>query len=428
MQLSQRQILFIGIVVVAIGATVFFIFSSLKSGSSGGIDDLQTQKSKKLSVWGIDDPRAFATIKKNFEGINKTVVVNYSQIDESIIQDQLVNALALNQGPDVVMIKNRTLAAKKSLFLPAPAAKMSFSKLQSLFPTVVEQDFTDKTRQVYALPLSIDTLALVYNKDFFDQARIITPPKTWSDLIDIIPNLVEKGDGGRIERAAIGLGGSTKSVTNAGDILALLYMQNGVNLSLGKLERSTVGRRVFDFYLQFSNPRSLSYTWSDLQLNDIDSLATLRSAMALMYARQLENLKVQSPYLHYGIAAMPQFGSAVDYADYWGLAVTRDSKNAAIAWDFVTYATTVSENALSYMKATKQPPALRNLLQSNYDSPEFGVFAKQALTARSWAVLNDDESRIIFSDMISSYLTGQMDQDAALGRAENLLSRIIVKK
>jgi ABC-type glycerol-3-phosphate transport system substrate-binding protein len=428
MQFSNRQLFLIIAIVVGVGLTVFFVYSSLKTDEPGGFDNLQSQKRIRLVVWGIDDPKAFATIKKNFETTHKEVGITYVQLGENVIQDRLVSALALNQGPDVVMIKNRTLGRQKSFLSPAPAGKISLTGLGQRFPTVVGQDFVDAARKIYALPLSIDTLALVYNKDFFDQARIISPPGTWTELSEIVPQLVQKGSGGQIKRAAIALGGSNKSMTNAGDILPLLFMQN--NLSLFRPEWSTngLGRKVFDFYTQFSNPRSLAYTWNDIQPNDLQSFANLKSAMVLAYKRQIASITNQNAFLKYSIAPMPQLGTTrVDYADYWGLAVTRNSKQASLAWDFIVYATTVSQNAMSYSQATKQPPALLSLLQSSFDSPELGVFAEQAITARSWPSADDGQTRVIFSDMVSSYLTGQADADTALGRAQTLVSGLVTK-
>ena len=421
MQLSNRQVFLIIIVVATVGLTIFFIFSSLKTDSRGGLDDLQGKKNIKIVVWGVDPPSAFSAIERSYEAAKKDVSITYVQLDESTIQSQLVNSLALDQGPDVIMIKNRTLARQRNFLLPAPPAKVSVSAVGRLFPTVVEQDFVDGGRQVYALPLSLDTLALFYNKSFFDQARLGSPPRTWTELIDIIPQLVQKGQGGQINRAAVGLGGSIKSVTNAGDIVPLLFLQYGLDLSRGDLDKDNTGVKVFDFYTQFSNPRSLAYTWSDIQPNDLQSFANRGSAMVIAYKRQLSQVINQNTFLEYGTASMPQIGeNRVDYASYWGLAVPKSSKQSALAWDFVIYATTNTQSAQAYMTATKYPPALRSLIQSNLESPEYGVFAKQALTARSWKSIDDKQTRTIFSDMISSYLTGQADRDTALGRAQSI--------
>ena len=62
MQLSNRQVFLIIIVVATVGLTIFFIFSSLKTDSRGGLDDLQGKKNIKIVVWGVDPPSAFSAI------------------------------------------------------------------------------------------------------------------------------------------------------------------------------------------------------------------------------------------------------------------------------------------------------------------------------------------------------------------------------
>ena len=74
-------------------------------------------------------------------------------------------------------------------------------QIQNDFPSVVQSDFTiaptATTTGIYALPLSIDTLAMIYNKDMFDSAGIATPPATWDDFEADISKLAD----GKFRRA-----------------------------------------------------------------------------------------------------------------------------------------------------------------------------------------------------------------------------------
>ena len=86
-------------------------------------------------------------------------------------------AFAEGNGPDVFEIGNRSLPKWQSVLAQLPAAYASqFGplQLQNDFPSVVQSDFmttsTPTSTGIYALPLSIDTLAMFYNKDLFDSA------------------------------------------------------------------------------------------------------------------------------------------------------------------------------------------------------------------------------------------------------------------
>ena len=36
--------------------------------------------------------------------------------------------------------------------------------------------------QIYGLPLSLDTMAIYYNKDLLDRSSVPEPPKTWEEF------------------------------------------------------------------------------------------------------------------------------------------------------------------------------------------------------------------------------------------------------
>lgn len=60
---------------------------------------------------------------------------------------------------------------------------------------------------------------------------------------------------------------------------------------------------------------------------------------------------------------------------------------------------------------TARPPALRTLINQYLDDANLGVFAGQALTARSW-VRNDLAVRKIFNEMIESMMAGHTSFEA----------------
>ena len=42
--------------------------------------------------------------------------------------------------------------------------------------------------KVYGIPLSIDTLALYYNKDHFREAGLVEAPATWNEFVTTVKN------------------------------------------------------------------------------------------------------------------------------------------------------------------------------------------------------------------------------------------------
>ena len=116
---------------------------------------------------------------------------------------------------------------------------------------------------------------------------------------------------------------------------------------------------------------------------------------------------------------MPQFDTtnAVNYASYWGLAVSSKTANSAAAWDFVNYVATDAATAGNYTKTTMKPPALRSLVAQYLTNPTLGAYAAQALTARDWSQPDPDAVSDIFNTMIKSVLKGTLTTDQILRTA-----------
>jgi len=69
-----------------------------------------------------------------------------------------------------------------------------------------------------ALPLSLDTLAMIYNKDLLDSAGIAVLPKNWNDFDGDVARLRSVNAQGQIVQAGAAIGGSAASIANAADI------------------------------------------------------------------------------------------------------------------------------------------------------------------------------------------------------------------
>ena len=436
MKFTQKQIVIIGgavLLLVVIGVAIWF---SIRPAS-------QSQK-VTLTVWGTDPKSVFDDLAAGYKTYTSSLVtVNYTQSDPANYSGQLLKALAAGTGPDVFEIGNRQLPQWTSVTAPIPASlapSFNTTSLQNDFPSVVAQDFT-AGGQIYALPLDLDTLIMFYNKDLFDTAHIVFPPKTWDEFGVDIPKLRVENMQGQLTQAAAALGGSEASIANAPDLVFLLMLQNGTMMtsndgssatfnSAGQSNNSggqNTGLAAFNFYLQFSNAASPSYTWSDNMGDAVQSFIQGKTAILFDYASAITEIQQKAPFLHYGIAAMPQPANAtiaVNYPRYKGLAAAKYGQSTA-AWQFILYATTNSGAEATYTKDTGEPPATRAYIAANLNDPNYGVLASQALTARSWYEANDGEIDAAMNMAIENVLNGSMDSGKALGVAQDAVSSIM---
>ncbi|MEK7478916.1 MAG: extracellular solute-binding protein [Patescibacteria group bacterium] len=431
--LSKPQLIVIGVIVA-----ILLIFIGIFTGVLPGLKS-QTipPPSMDLVIWGVgDEGDAFNNSLLAYTKLYPNIKAVYKKIDEANYEQELVNALAAGTGPDVFMVSNSWLPKHSDKVLTMPQDKLSLNQLRSLFPEVVEKDFV-WNGSIFALPLYIDSLALFYNQDIFDNYAIALPPVDWLQFKNLIPKLRKTDSDGSLQRAAAAIGGSEKNIHNASDILSLLMIQAGSEMTTenftsasftSSIKSGQTGVESLDFYTKFADPKDLYYTWNENMPYSLDAFSQGKTAMVFEYASQVDVLKIKNPFLKVKISSMPQPDSkkdAVNYADYRGLAVSKYAQYPEWVWDLVIYLTTDEITAENYLTVSKRPPALRTLIQKYADDPNIGVFAKQALTAKSWLKPDPEKVKAIFSQMIQAVVSKQLETYDALSQAERAVSDLI---
>ncbi|MFA6365002.1 MAG: extracellular solute-binding protein [Candidatus Paceibacterota bacterium] len=428
--MTKPQLFFLGGIAFII---IFFVL--LFSGIIPGLQTKQPEAVKAdLSMWGVDSSDALTNVFATFAIKYPGVRINYKQFKTREEYDSsLLEAFASSKSPDIFMISDRDFPRFVNKISPFPSEIFSLLQLKNLFPQIVEQTFTQKG-VVYALPFSIDSLALVYNKDIFNTAGIATPPETWELFKDIIPSLTKKDKTGTILQAGAALGGSEKSVRNAADILSALMIQSGTKMVDAGFTRAALasneGINALGFYTQFADTGKETYTWNNSLPYSIDFFSQGKVAMMFGYLSDIKEIESRNAFLNFGIAPMPQpkeAAKAVSYPSYAGYAVSRQSQKKSIAWDFIVTSATDPVTAKTYSDVLQIPPALNALIRDALGDVRMSVFARQALTAKSWPQINASEITRIFSNLIETVTTKKALPKDALPQAESQVNELFTK-
>lgn len=432
MNLTKPQL----VIVAAVGV-IIVVFVLIFLGVIPGLQNSSTDPTKikaTLNFWGIGDASsAYGGIFSAFKTTYPNVTINYRGFtDEDSYNSTLLNALVSGQGPDIFMVRNADFFKDANKMSPVAPTQFSITQLKQLFPQVVASDFSYQNN-VFALPLSVDTLALVYNRNIFDQGAIPLPTswKTWDDFVNTVPKLTKRDGSGQIIQAAAALG-TAKNVGNASDILYLLMLQSGVTMTNNQNYQvsfaSDQGTQALGFYSQFSSPNSQAYTWNDSMPNSLDAFSQGKAAMIFEYASNLSQIKSRNGFLNFEVAPVPQLqgaGLSITYPGYWGYTVSRQSQYQALAWNFILAMTTNDSVANTYTEKTQKPPALNSLIYRYQDDLSLGVFAKQALTARSWIELDRGFIDKAVSAMIDSVAGGEVSPRSALQQTQDQINQYL---
>ncbi len=433
---TKKLVIFGVIVAVILGVLGFFVFRGLNKPAPEKIT---------LQLWGTyDDASFYSDAIKSFRSLYPNVTVAFRQFPYEEYEQALINGFATNSGPDIFMIHHQWLAKDFKLITPIPAKDPStdkplytFKEFQDSFVDVNIYDLSSDGT-IYAMPLYTDTLALYYNKDLFNTAGITTPPATWEDFVDILPRLTKLDERGNVIQSAAAIG-TASNVNRSSDILSILMLQSGAQMTDDSNTKATFAEAVngfpsaeqaVQFYTDFANQaKSDRYTWDNQQEYSIDAFANGRTAMMFNYSHHLTTLHDKSLRLNFGVAPMPQPKDAkirVDYANYWALTAAKQSTHPVEAWKFILHLTT-TDAVIPYINASQRPPARRDMIEKLRSAPEFGVFAPQALTARSWNKVNGPAIDKLFEKIIDDVNFNRATIKEALDSAQNQINVLMRK-
>lgn len=411
-----------------------------------------------LKYWRVfDTDEAFGPIFEAYHKIHPNIAIEFRRLRYDEYEKALLDALAQDQGPDIISLHNtwmrrwqpRLLAVPPVLSVPYREVQGSIKKevvtvihqvpgvtlkqLADDFVDVVSEDAVIPTEQedpraplipkIYGLPLSVDTMVVYYNRDILNRAGIAQPATDWRTFQDQVKKITKLDETGAIVQSGAGLG-TADNVSRATDILGLLMMQNGTpmtdqngTVSFDKYPPELAGRpyppgaEALIFYTDFANPEKEVYTWNDKMPNSLEAFEKGQTAYYFGYSYDLPEIRLANRNLNFGIAPFPQIegNKPVNYANYWLETVSNKTKYPNEAWDFVMFMTK-AENAQKYLSVTKKPTALRSLVNGQLEDLDLSVFAAQVPTAKSWYHgVDADATEKAFSEMIRQMLAGEAD-------------------
>lgn len=412
----------------------------LRRGLGGG-EELQQAR---LEFWGVfDDGKDFRDVLDAFQIQHPNIRVNYRKFNFEEYEKQLIDAFAAGRGPDIWMMHHTWLSKHKDKISPLPQAikdrkepLMTLRDFKNQFVDVAEKDLVSDG-QIYGLPIYVDTLGLYYNKEILNSAGISSPPSSWEDLNDAVEAITKIDDQNRISQSAIAMG-TAKNINRSTDILALLMLQSGLplveNAESGArfskiVDQKNVGEVALEYYTDFANPLSRNYTWNDQMDFSIDAFRTGKTAMMINYSHHAGTLRSQASRFNFDVAPVPQIKGAgvVNYANYFAPTVSKFSKSPIQAWEFLIFLSS-REGAAKYLNASNRPPARRDLVDALRNDVNIGVFAVQALSARSWYQADNQAVEKIFADMIDDINFNKRSIKEALRFAENQVNTLLFKE
>lgn len=451
-------------------AILFLIVSTMTgalcSKGGGGVVKVP-EKEVTLTIWRLfDSDEIFKPIIETYQSLHPNVKIQYVKKDFAEYEIETTNAIAGGSGPDIWSIHNDWLPKHADKLVEMPEGllaggtgkgkKDNLTMLKDNFAPTVSADSVFNNK-VYGIPLSVDTLALYYNRDIFfntrkeyDQKNISLKPEmltrapaTWDEFVETVKFLTKK-DGSNIMGSAVAMG-TANNVNRSMDILSVLMMQNNARMVSADQksaifnqpikketgEQVYAGTNALDFYTSFANPSKETYTWNNSFASSADAFAKGQTAMMINYSYQQSYLAQKAPTLNYSIAPLPQIRGAavpIDYPSYWIETVTKSSKNPDVAWDFINFLYTKGGDL--YLTFTKKPPAKISGAAKLSVAERIGAtnpFTFQVVTAQSW-YKGKSPTKVdnIFAEMIENVISKNQPLQNAIDTAASAVTKLLV--
>ena len=417
-----------------------------------------------LEYWTVfDDVDAMQAQIDKYKIERPYLTINLKQLRIDELYPRLLEALAEDKGPDIISVRNRWMRFYQPKLAAMPPAisdttvrvEKTTLGAQTIVNTItqnlpnttqIDREYVQAVKsdvvignKIYGLPLSIENMALYYNKDLLDRAGVAEPPKNWEDFQAAIKKLTKfDKKTGKILQSGADLG-TGNNIPGFEDLLYILFRQSNISFvnksGFAAFNAPAAGGQtnpamsVMNFYTDFANSARDTYTWNEEMDNALDKFVNGSVAFFFGYSYHYSIIKARAPQLNVVILPMLQLNpeQPINAANYWVQAVLDKSKHKNEAWGLL--------NFLAHSKATKEyldqsgrPSALRTYIAGQLDNTELFPFVSQVLIADSWYKGKDYDAAVkALGDMAHEWLLPPPQAGRELEWKQEVLNRAAAK-
>ncbi len=441
--MKSRQIKYFFILVIS----CFFLVGCNQPTENQGDGSQQTDGPITLQWWGVFwDQDVVQPLIDEYQQLNPNVTINYANkwqggsrnIAAKLYQDELDRVLRENNPveiPDIMMVENTWAGNYFAHSSSAPASVIDIDTYSTVFHKAPRKDFIGN-EQIYGIPIWMDSLAVIYNKDLLSEVGVSEPPKNWVDFKNLAIQLTKR-DGNKFLQGGFAAGNMT-NVSFGFELANLLMIQNGVVIqdSVGNPAFSTDADTevALDFFESFQGSNG---SWEESESND--SVAFLEGRLAMMVApswRLNDMLQFNDQYdlgIDMGVSSMPQLSGQsepiLNWATYWGAMVPVTRPNTQASWQFINWLTQ-SEQLTKLRQSELESRKYFGFLYPRTDMQQFlqtdeylRVYNSSLDTAETWQMIDGLAVKAVFAELFEKGVS-----QSRIAEAENDILTIIIGK
>lgn len=425
-------------IVIAVFSVVALVAILMFAGLIPGFKSMGGKKTgDKIIMWSAFSRGEMNPMIYDLNDENRSLFsIKYFEKKPNSYESELMDALASGTGPDIWLITQSAVLKTKNKVFQIPFESFSERAFSDAFIDSAEVFLDMNGKSAVGIPVAVDPIVMYWNRDMFSSAGIARPPEYWSEFLLDVEKLTKRDGAGNIIQSGAALG-EFRNIKNAKDILSMLILQGGSKIvdpvSL-KISSDNIGRDIFDptenaviFFNEFSNPTKSSYSWNRALPSSDEMFVNGSLAMYFGYASELPDIKKKNPHLNFDVAVVPQIKKSpikATFGKIFSAVISKSSQHTQSAFSAV-FKLAGEKFSKRFAQTFYMAPARRDLLAAGSNDPDFSIFYKSAVMARTWLEPDPQKVYKIFQNMVESTATGRLKVSAAVKEEKNRLDRLL---
>jgi len=393
--------------------SVFVFFALTLTGCTVPFLNKEKNEPITLKYWGLFEPaQVVKPLIDKYQAEHPNITIEYEMQTLQDYRERVTSRINQGTGPDIFRFHNTWVPMLKNELVVVPKEVIDNETFEKSFYPIASSDLAVSGGYL-GIPLEFDGLGLYYNVDLLEAAGFSSPPSTWDQLRTMAAALTVKDQDGKIKTAGAALGTAT-NVDHFSDILAVMFLQNGVdlkNIVTGDPQKDKLAEDVLEFYTLFARSSQQERIWDETMEVSTSAFAAGRVAFYFAPSWRVFEIKNANPSLNFKIASLPQLpGGKVTWASYWVEGVSQKSTHKKEALDFLKFLSESSSMQLLYSEASKvrlfgQPYSRIDLAGQLINDPYVGGYVKDAQWARSFPLASNTFDNGLNDELISLLAT-----------------------
>ncbi|MCC7004650.1 carbohydrate ABC transporter substrate-binding protein, partial [Candidatus Nomurabacteria bacterium] len=184
--------------IVLIGVFVLFIiigvvlFATIQNNANSSLP--------LVTIWGTISNSDFTQYIEKIKSDKQDINVKYTQKSPETFSQDLVEAIASGNGPDIFLVPQDDILKLRSKISPIPYSIFPLRTFKDTF--IQEGEMYLVLEGILGVPFTVDPLVMYWNRSSLSSAGIATPPKSWEEVLKDTPKLVQKDGNLNLKKSA----------------------------------------------------------------------------------------------------------------------------------------------------------------------------------------------------------------------------------